>query len=99
MVDDWGIRPNPRRKLSKKDARDMSACGWGIRPSPERALLKARFKVGAMANSDTQEALSPPLYPVTQIRPLDGQRTQHLGNLISTNTWDETVQKRCVPTP
>ena len=67
-------------------------------PVPKRALLKARFGVDAMANSDIQGALSPPSYPLTQIKPLEGHGTQRLGKLMSMNMRDEAVQKRCIPT-
>ena len=63
----------------------------GSNPAPKRALLKARFRVGAMADYVTQEALSLPPYPLTQIRPLEGHGTQCLGNLMSTNIRDEVV--------
>ena len=60
-------------------------------PAPKRALLKARFGVGAMANSDTQGALSPPPYPLTQIRPIEGHVTQCPGNPMSVNMRDEAI--------
>ena len=60
----------------------------------KRALLEARPRVGAMANSKMQKALSPPLYHLTHIRPLEGHGTQRLGNPVCTDMKDEAIQKR-----
>ena len=38
-------------------------------------LLIARSRVGAIADSDMQETMSPPPYYKTQIRPLEGHGT------------------------
>ena len=70
----------------------------GSDPALKRVLLKARSRVGAMTNSDRQEALSPPPHHLTQIRTLEVHGTQHLGNPMSMNMRDESVRKRCVPT-
>ena len=59
--------------------------------APNMALLKARYGVGAMSNSDMQEALSQRLYHLTQVRPLEGHETKRLGNPMSKNMRDEVV--------
>ena len=71
----------------------------GLNPALKTTLLKARSGVGAMANFNMQETLSPPPYYMTQIRPLEGHGIHHLGSPMSIDMRDEAVKKRCVPTP
>ena len=72
----------------------------GSDPDSKMDLLKARSRVGAMANSNMQETLSPHLYYLTtQLRPLEGCGTQHSESPMSIDMRDEAVRKRCIPIP
>ena len=48
--------------LQEKMLEAFQPVAGGSDPASKRALLKVRFGVSAMANSGTQEELSPPLY-------------------------------------
>ena len=86
-------------KLSRKDARDIPGKVRGSDLTPKMTLLKARSRIGAMADSDMREMLSSPPCNQTQIRPPEGHETQHLEGPMFMDTRDEVVQKWCVPTP
>ena len=94
-----GLDLIPRRSFQGNILETFQHVAKGSDPAPKRALLKARSGITAMANSDMQEALSPPPYHLTQIRPLEGHETQCLGSHMSTNMRDEAIQKTCVTTP
>ena len=94
-----GSDPIQERRSQGKMLETFQHVAGGSDPTPKRALLKVRSGVDTMANSDMQEALSPPSYHLTQIRPLEGHGTQLLGNPMSMTMRDEAVQNRCIPTP
>ena len=86
-----GSDPIQEGSFQRKILETFRPVARGSDPGSKRALLKARFGAVTMANSDTQGALSPPSYPLMQIRPLEGHGTQHLGNPMSMNMGDEVV--------
>ena len=96
---EWRNRPNPKRKLSEKDAEDISACGSGIRPSPEEGLIKGKIWSRHHGPFRHTRSVESTLYHLMQIGSLEGHGTQRLRNPMFTNMRDEAVQKRCVPIP
>ena len=95
----WGSNPIQEESFKRKMLEIFQSVAGGLDPALKTALLKTRSGVGAMANSDTQEALSPPPYHLIQIKPPEGHGTQCLGNPMFADMRNEAVQKRCVPTP
>ena len=92
-----GSHPIQERSFQEKMLETFQHETRGSDLDLKTALLKARSRVGAMANSNMQETLSPPMYYQTQIRPLEGHRTQWLGSPMCTGMREKQFKRGVCP--
>ena len=99
MAGDWGFRPSPQAKLSRKAATNTFRNSWGIRPNHETSLKRMRSNAETIVTLRSWRALNPHPSHSVQWEPSKNQEVQRVRRPMSCWYGGMMYKKRCVPTP